>query len=394
MKCIYCGTELKEGCLYCSNCGKEAQIVPDYNGFEDDYLKALLEEASSEETELAQATIKKADMEEKERKIQEKRQKQTELKKKQDRKRIIVLLCILAAVILFFVISTVVLKLSREHQQMNSYEYQMEQAAIAEQNKEYALAAQYYENALALEPQDLISRDRLGELYMNQKEYDSALIVYTELIQLGDTSLENYQNLLTIYEKKKDVDAIIALTKEIEDPQILELFTNYIVTEPEFSYPSGKYEEYIKVELSSSGIYNIYYTLDGSDPVTNGQIYTKPIALSEAGEYEIRAVCVNIKHIYSEVVSNTYTIDIPAPDMPSVSPNGGDFASETQIIITVPTGCIAYYTWDGTNPTTESEQYTAPIVIPEGNNILSVISVDPKTNLTSGVYRQYYTYYP
>ena len=394
MKCIYCGTELKEGCLYCSNCGKEAQIVPDYNGFEDDYLKALLEEASSEETELAQATIKKADMEEKERKIQEKRQKQTELKKKQDRKRIIVLLCILAAVILFFVISTVVLKLSREHQQMNSYEYQMEQAAIAEQNKEYALAAQYYENALALEPQDLISRDRLGELYMNQKEYDSALIVYTELIQLGDTSLENYQNLLTIYEKKKDVDAIIALTKEIEDPQILELFTNYIVTGPEFSYPSGKYEEYIKVELSSSGIYNIYYTLDGSDPVTNGQIYTKPIALSEAGEYEIRAVCVNIKHIYSEVVSNTYTIDIPAPDMPSVSPNGGDFASETQIIITVPTGCIAYYTWDGTNPTTESEQYTAPIVIPEGNNILSVISVDPKTNLTSGVYRQYYTYYP
>lgn len=394
MKCIHCGTELKEGCLYCSNCGKEAQIVSDYNGFEDDYLKAILEEASSEETQLAKETIKKADREEKERKLQEKRQKQTELKKEKERVRMIVLLCILAAVILFCIIGMFVLKLSREHQQMNSYEYQMEQATIAERNQEYEEAAQYYEKALTLEPQDLVSRRLLGELYMNQGEYDSALIVYTEMIQLGDASLENYQNLLTIYEKKKDVDAIIALTKEIEDPQILELFSNYIVMVPEFSYASGKYDEYIKIELSSSGIYNIYYTLDGSDPVTNGQIYTKPIALSEAGEYEIKAVCVNIKHIYSEVVSNVYTIDIPAPDMPSVSPNGGDFASETQITITVPAGCVAYYTWDGSNPTTESERYTAPIIIPEGNNILSVISVDLKTNLTSGVYRQYYTYYP
>ena len=42
MKCIYCGAELKEGCIYCSKCGKEVQLVPDYSGIEDDYLKALI----------------------------------------------------------------------------------------------------------------------------------------------------------------------------------------------------------------------------------------------------------------------------------------------------------------------------------------------------------------
>lgn len=44
MKCANCGAELKVGCIYCSACGHEAQIVADYNVLEDDYLKALLEE--------------------------------------------------------------------------------------------------------------------------------------------------------------------------------------------------------------------------------------------------------------------------------------------------------------------------------------------------------------
>ena len=44
MKCAKCGAELKVGCIYCSVCGQEAQIVPDYSILEDDYLRALLEE--------------------------------------------------------------------------------------------------------------------------------------------------------------------------------------------------------------------------------------------------------------------------------------------------------------------------------------------------------------
>ena len=43
MKCANCGAEIKLGCVYYSVCGKEAQIVPDYN-VEEDILKELLEE--------------------------------------------------------------------------------------------------------------------------------------------------------------------------------------------------------------------------------------------------------------------------------------------------------------------------------------------------------------
>ena len=38
MKCVKCGAGRKEGCVYCSVCGNEAQIVSDYSVLEDDYL--------------------------------------------------------------------------------------------------------------------------------------------------------------------------------------------------------------------------------------------------------------------------------------------------------------------------------------------------------------------
>ena len=44
MRCANCGAELKVGCVYCSVCGKEAQIVSDYSLLEEDFLKGLLKE--------------------------------------------------------------------------------------------------------------------------------------------------------------------------------------------------------------------------------------------------------------------------------------------------------------------------------------------------------------
>ena len=45
IECIEEG--IKKGCLYCSVCGHEAQIVSDYNVLEDDYLRSLLKDGES-----------------------------------------------------------------------------------------------------------------------------------------------------------------------------------------------------------------------------------------------------------------------------------------------------------------------------------------------------------
>ena len=46
MKCAKCGAEIRPGCVYCSNCGQEAQIVTEINILEDDLLRSMLDEES------------------------------------------------------------------------------------------------------------------------------------------------------------------------------------------------------------------------------------------------------------------------------------------------------------------------------------------------------------
>ena len=138
----------------------------------------------------------------------------------------------------------------------------------------------------------------------------------------------------------------------------------------------------------------IYYTLDGSNPTTNGILYVSPekIEISDAGMHTVKLAAMNSIGVYSDVVTETFIIQYEAPADPEVSPNGGTFYSPEYVYITVPDGCSAYYTWDRSDPTTNSEKYIASILIPEGYNILSVIIVDDTTGLSSAIYRGVFEY--
>ena len=78
--------------------------------------------------------------------------------------------------------------------------------------------------------------------------------------------------------------------------------------------------------------------------------------------------------------------------MPCVTPDGGSFISDTKAYVDVPENCNAYYTWNGADPTIESELYVDGIDIPEGNNVLSVILVNEKGK-ESEVYKNRFEYY-
>ena len=79
MKCANCGAEIKLGCVYCSVCGKEAQIVPDYN-VEEDILKELLEEDDKTNKNASSNGKKKKSL-----KNSQKKKKEAERKKKQQK---------------------------------------------------------------------------------------------------------------------------------------------------------------------------------------------------------------------------------------------------------------------------------------------------------------------
>ncbi len=382
MKCSYCGEELKDGSLYCSRCGKEAQIRPDMNAFEDDYLKAIMEEENQKQETASEAKQPK----------QEIRQPEG-MKKQQEKKKKLLLLSGIAAACVLIAVLAAALHFSSQKEHDSSFEYQVAQARKAESSGNTAEAIAYYEKALVIDPDSTEVRLTLARILTNQNEYDSAIILYQEVIQIDPKNQEAYRNLIAIYEENGDTDAILALSKDASDPKILKLFQDYIVLPPEFDQKSGTYDDYMEIRLTSEDHCDIFYTTDGRDPVRYGEPYSRPIALDEMQEYEIKAVCVNDRKIYSDVASETYTIKIPVPEMPVVSPDGGEFSEETQVSITVPEGCTAYYTWDGTDPNINSEPYNGPITVPEGNNVLAVIFIDTKTEQISPIYRGNFIYY-
>lgn len=74
------------------------------------------------------------------------------------------------------------------------------------------------------------------------------------------------------------------------------------------NYQTGSYNSPIEVELSVTGEgYEIYYTLDGSDPKTNGIKYTQPILVNKSTTLKV----VTFKDgTYGEVTTVSYDINL------------------------------------------------------------------------------------
>lgn len=96
----------------------------------------------------------------------------------------------------------------------------------------------------------------------------------------------------------------------------------------------------------------IYYTLDGSDPTTNGTKYTGPISIS--GPKTIKAYGMVNDHdniANSPVITKKYDFKVAQPTITA----GGSFTSQQTVTIGCTTeGASIYYTTDGSNPTTST----------------------------------------
>ena len=433
MRCANCGNELKEGSLYCDACGHPVQIVPDYNEF-DDYLDNLVgnDDRSTDEQKTVRPVSDKTirfDQAEREqfyntsqptgqnrdrtsqaemqqakqpqmkqtqerqsqgRQISEKPQSDRQREKSAQQKRIIIIsvVCVISIVILVGIVTNNVRK---SHE--SSFDYQVKQAKEAYESGDTNSAVSYYEKALSIDFDNTDVMYKLADIYMGKKDYDAALILYQEIINVDSKSEEAYKKLISIYESKKDYDAIVALRDGAKDKDILKLFKDYVVSEPEFSKSSGKYGETFELSISADKNVKIYYSYDSDNPLSRGERYRNPISLDREGAYKITAVAVDERGIKSEIASARYEIEFEAPKAPEVDPDGGTFGAQTDITITVPENCKVYYTWDSSDPTAASTEYTAPIPIPEGNNVLSVIAIDQRTKKTSDIYRSRFEFY-
>ena len=155
---------------------------------------------------------------------------------------------------------------------------------------------------------------------------------------------------------------------------VKESLKDYIVKMPGFSLESSVVYDDVQ-QLSLESKHTIYYTTNGANPTLNSTKYTDPIQLDE-GETVVKAIAVNKNGVPSLTAVEEYVIQLPIEDAPAVSPSTGQYDKAVKIEIKVPEGYTAYYTMDGTTPTTASTKYHGPIDMPEYNTLFKAILVN------------------
>ncbi len=154
----------------------------------------------------------------------------------------------------------------------------------------------------------------------------------------------------------------------------------------------GLYNSAQNVTLTANeSVQFIKYTTDGSNPVTNGTVYTDAIAITANTTLKFYASDLANPANDEPVKTENYIIDSIKP-VTTASPAGGFFKT-TPVDVTLSVDKVAtiYYTTNGSDPTTSSSVYSAPISFTaDGTSTLKFYAVDSAGN-TDKIHSETYT---
>ena len=385
MKCLNCGYEIPAGELYCKRCGEEVRIVPDYNPL-DDMLTAQIRVSIDEKGEHVRNSKvsgntgcegrptgngqKRLSPEEREARRRQAERKR-ELKRKKRRRLIITMITLLIAFIGIMVLIY-----------LNSYSGIVRKGNKALLSSEYAVAQEAFEKAISKNPENPDAYIGLSQVYIAKGDISNAEKVYLDAISSNPDNASIYEACIQFYLDSEQALEIPLLLKK-SNKKIQNALEEYIVDTPEYSLDENTVYDDVQQLTLTSNEEVIYYTTDGTDPTFMSQKYTEPIQLDE-GETVVKAMAVNKKGVPGLYGEKTYVIELPIEDAPAISPSTGQYSEETKIEIKVPEGYTAYYTMDGSTPTTASKKYTGPIDMPENDTLFKAILVN-SNGRSSGV---------
>lgn len=378
MKCPNCGNKLQEGHLICEMCGEEIQIVPD---FEPEIENSITETLST----LAAMQEAEAGGNEEGQHEQESAYEGPEAVQKSYKK-----IWMITGLILLFVMTACIYGVYEYH--TGTAEYKIEQARKQAAAEEYDAAIASLEEAYLRDHSIAEILFMEADYYYLQEDNESAVHALLQIIESNMYSAEEveeaYDKVITIYAEEEAYSKINELLMDCQDSSITGRFQSYMAMPPEFSYVEGSYEEIIPLKLSSNTSGTIYYTMDGTEPTQQSEVYTAPVFL-EMGNYRISAFFVNDYGIVSDVVTKEYDINLTVPNAPEVVLYSGEYTEPTMIEVNGAENCTIYYTTDETEPTDDSVPYTGPIPMPLGKTVFKFVNVSAEGVLSDVTMRTY-----
>lgn len=443
MKCRYCGSQIPEGELYCTNCGKEVRIVPDYNPLDDvlaahikggiegtdrpldDYDYEQVQTSELRRNSDLRNTGRRTNIEKntgrktagrnrvssntgrravagrntqrqkyaassgrgktgrtagKPEVSRTKRRRRAERKRALRRKRRNLILIMIAVGLL--IIGGISFLLYQ-----NSYAGQMNKGNKALAAGQYEAADGYYKKAIQKNPRKTEAYDGRANVCMAQDDADGAEEIYLSAIDKYSSETALYEACIKFYMDTLQPEQVSVILEDADD-SVRTALKEYVSEPPSFSLDDEKeYDDVQQLTLTTDGE-AIYYTTDGTEPTTSSEKYTKPIQIGE-GKTEIQAISVNEKGVPSLAVSKEYLVEFPIEDAPAVNPSTGQYDVPTEIEIQVPDGYTAYYTMNGEDPTESSTKYTGPVDMPEGSTLFKAILINASGHVSGITTRNY-----
>ena len=158
---------------------------------------------------------------------------------------------------------------------------------------------------------------------------------------------------------------------------------------PVLSPSAGTYQSTQQITLSSAteGA-EIYYTVDGTVPQTNGGIlYDGPFTV-QLGLTTVRAIAVKDAYNDSSERVATYTIGNFVAQ-PTISPGSGNYIRPQTVSIATSAGQASiHYTTDGSTPSASSPNYSGPIQVGSDQSIraIAVLPNGEASEITTAAY--------
>lgn len=420
MRCNYCDAEISINSIRCPYCKGLVQIVPDYNPLDDMLSDQINIHETTKDSETVTAvpvsdvpassknrsssgkatksssrgatksaskssarassknSSKGAGRELTEREIM--RRKKARMKRLRRRRRNLLLAM---AAVLLVIIAVIYLCVSNF-----SYGGVVKKGYKALNQKEYSVASEKFNSAIEKNSERPDAYKGLSETYLAQGLNEQAEEVFLSYLEKDASNVEIYDSLIQFYIKTEKQEKIPALLSGLDDT-ILSNLQSYVVELPSFSLDeTATYDEVQELSLITDETCKIYYTDNGTVPTIHSKEYKEPILLQE-GTTSIKAISVNEEGIPSQVASKSFKVVLPVEDAPAVSPSTGQYNTDIDVEIKVPDGYTAYYTMDGTDPTTASYMYYAPLRMPLGETIFKAVLVNASgkaSNITTKNY--------
>ena len=137
---------------------------------------------------------------------------------------------------------------------------------------------------------------------------------------------------------------------------------------------AGNYNSALDITLDCNvDGYDLYYTLDGSDPKTNGILYQGPFELDRSA-----AVKTAAKYGDEVFAEQSFAYELTLPTV-SADMESGVYEKTIAVTLTCSEGFhTIWYTTDGSDPKTNGQKYTGPIQIDETTTLRAI----PQSNMS------------